>query len=285
MSIDAAFFDAVCAALEPRAAEWLHNSLHSVVTANNTSAALLAASVPARRECGDELAQQRGLACPAHWTLSDAARIALLEHGLAKLEHEGRAKALKDFYRGGDEHEKAALLKGLCWLDPKGLAVQTAIQACRYNSLEVFRAVALHNPYPASHFAEINWNQLVLKSLFQNLDIAAIHDLDTRLNPKLSVMCADYAEEQGLAERSAPPSLWLAVRLQDLDDNAAEQALNRNLQHPDGRQRHAIADCARRSVLSSRLRRHCRDSAGAQNDADLRQTLLHCADGAHDTDR
>lgn len=132
-------------------------------------------------------------------------------------------KLLKNYYQFGDESEKCALLASLIWLDPQGLAVQTAIKACRCNSLIEYSAIALHNPYPAEYFPELNFNQLVLKSLFMGLDISQITNLKNRLNPKLSNMCFAYAIEQALADRLPPASIWQAVIFNQLDNNNQSQ--------------------------------------------------------------
>ncbi len=137
---------------------------------------------------------------------------------------------LKNYYQLGDESEKCALLKSLPFIDIEGVAVQTAIKAGRCNSLIEYSAIALNNPYPAQFFPELNFNQLVLKSLFMGLDIQAINQLDTRLNVKLSNMCFSYAIEQALADRVPPASIWLAIQFADLDDENRAQVAH-YLQH------------------------------------------------------
>jgi hypothetical protein len=125
-------------------------------------------------------------------------------------------KLLKQYYRSGDESEKCALLKGLSLLDKNGTSVSTAINATRCNSLNEFSALALNNDYPADYFEELNFNQLVLKSLFMGLNISLINKLDNRLNENLSNMCFAYAIEQALADRVPPASLWLALKYEHL---------------------------------------------------------------------
>lgn len=140
------------------------------------------------------------------------------------------SKLIRHYYQYGDEHEKCALLTLLPILDEHGYGVQTAIKACRCNSVREYSAIALNNNYPAAFFPELNFNQLVLKSLFMGLDINQIQNLAQRLNPKLSNMCFAYAIEQALADRVPPASLWLAVKLQHLDkENQLQQ--QKYLQH------------------------------------------------------
>lgn len=220
------------AQLDEAARHWLHESF-----ANNDENNVFTHSAAARRYCGDQqfvtdISAQRienviedyhresselvGGQC----SLTDVARIVLLGCVSDALTDEASHELLKNYYRCGDELEKAALLKGMNLLDAAGAAVQIAINACRVNSLIIYKAIALHNPYPCTFFPELNWNQLVLKTLFQRLDINDIVGLNARQNPTLSAMCLAYAEELILADRDPPPSIWLAMHLNDIDKKA-----------------------------------------------------------------
>ncbi|MBU2869435.1 EboA domain-containing protein [Colwellia sp. E2M01] len=126
------------------------------------------------------------------------------------------ASFLKKYYQGGDSAEKSALLKGLLLLDEKGEAVNVAINATRCNSVDEYTALALNNAYPGTFFPELNFNQLVLKTLFMGLAIDELLLLSERCNSSLSNMCFSYAVEQALAERIPPASLWLAIKYVDL---------------------------------------------------------------------
>lgn len=174
--------------------------------------------------------------------LAQLVRILLIKNALEtgiKIKPDSQTKTtttlLKNYYQFGDESEKCALLAGLNWLDSQGLAVQTAIKACRCNSLIEYSAIALNNPYPAEYFPELNFNQLVLKSLFMGLDISQITNLKNRLNPKLSNMCFAYAIEQALADRQPPASIWQAVIFNQLDkDNQSQvQQYLKHFMHQD----------------------------------------------------
>ncbi len=121
------------------------------------------------------------------------------------------AELIKAYYQGGDSSEKTALLKGLSWIDEQGAGVELAVRAARANSLDEFSALALSNRYPSLHFADLNFNQLVLKALFQGLEIDELVGLKKRLSEQLVNMCFSYVIEQALADRVPPSSIWLAI--------------------------------------------------------------------------
>lgn len=110
-----------------------------------------------------------------------------------------------------DDEEKQSLVLGLSMLDAKGKYVDDIVDLKRTNSVELLAALALNNDYPAQFFNEPDFNQLVLKSLFCNIDISNIKRLSERLNPELTRMTTDYREELIAANRAIPASLPLAI--------------------------------------------------------------------------
>ncbi|MCF2946923.1 EboA domain-containing protein [Paraglaciecola aquimarina] len=148
--------------------------------------------------------------------VSELVRICLISQVINSHPELKVSAILKAYYQAGDSTEKAAMLKGLCLLDTNGEAVNVAVNAARCNSADEFSALALNNDYPSEFFAELNFNQLVLKALFMGLQIIDLRGLQNRLSVQLSNMCFSYAVEQALAERIPPASLWLAVRYVDL---------------------------------------------------------------------
>lgn len=152
------------------------------------------------------------------YSTSEIIRVLLIKVALNGLSSPEQAQLLKQYYRSADELEKIAWLKGLSYFDEFGVAVNTAMSASRCNSINEFSALAINNDYAAKHFPELNFNQLVLKSLFSGLDIGCMSNLPSRLNVKLTNMCFSFAVEQALAFRIPPASIWLAVIPEDLDD-------------------------------------------------------------------
>ncbi|MBI39563.1 MAG: hypothetical protein CMF59_08185 [Leptospiraceae bacterium] len=138
----------------------------------------------------------------AGWDISDAVRILLVLKGSG-----GQSSVIKESFRRGDEKERCAILKGMLLLDPAGSLVELFIDAGRTNSVEMFSAIAMGNPYPAIFYDEPQFNQLVLKALFLDLNAGHIFGLKQRTGPSLIQMCEDFRQERKAAGRSVPESL------------------------------------------------------------------------------
>lgn len=195
---------------------WLDAEL-SAIAAGASAERITRAYTAASRQAGratlnatdDELlrvwASDRDLSL-SNWTVDDAARAVLL------LAVEGSApQQLVDVatacYEGGDAREQQSWLRSLPLLPDAGRFLPTAIDACRTNIVPLFEAIACENPYPARYFPDRNFNQLVLKALFNSIATARIVRLSTRLNAELSRMAGDYAAERRAAGRQVPPDI------------------------------------------------------------------------------
>ena len=135
------------------------------------------------------------------WTIDDAARAVLLLAG-------GEPDAVWDVYRGGDSREKRAIVRALPLLPDGAALLELALDAGRTNELDLFAALALRNPYPQRHYAELEWNKLVMKAVFVGLPLDAIVGLERRANAELIRMAHDYAAERRAAARPCPDDLW-----------------------------------------------------------------------------
>ncbi len=202
------------------AIEWLKQALNAIASESDPTAKHQIASAMAKRKVGDQavtltlelMGEEPREIC--HWSSADCSRI-LLNLALIDTSDKPLTSLLSEIYAQGDERERAALLMGIPVLDPDAQWLVEAEDCCRTNSLLLFSAMVMHNPYPARHFSSRAFNQLVLKALFLGLDIAHIEDLQARYNSELSVMCADYIDERMAANRDYPASIWLAMRLRD----------------------------------------------------------------------
>jgi hypothetical protein len=156
----------------------------------------LAPSQDERREAGD-LQFDR-------WTTEDAARAVLL---LARAD----TAVTIACYERGDSSEQHSWLKSIAVLPEPERLLPVVIDACRTNILPLFEAVACENPYPARYFPDRNFNQMVLKALFNRVALSRIVGLAGRLNADLTRMAADYAAERRAAGRDLPSDIGLAM--------------------------------------------------------------------------
>jgi hypothetical protein len=147
------------------------------------------------------------------WTLEDAARAALL---LSQPERTtGGADAFIASaiacYEQGDAREQQSWLRAVAVLPEPERFLPYVVDACRTNILPLFESTACENPYPSRHFPERNFNQMVLKALFNGVALARVVGLAGRLNPELTRMAADYAAERRAAGRPVPADISLAM--------------------------------------------------------------------------
>lgn len=214
--------DEITQQLTSEQAAWLTKSVKQLATTDDIENDLLDLSVVVKRKFNQDLTTANESF--ALYSADEIIRFILLKTAFdAAHQQQLEVKSLaRAYYLAGDESEKCALLKSFNLLDPQGSAVNVAINSARCNGLIEFSAIALNNTYPSLHFPELNFDQLVLKSLFLGLDISKILGLSTRLNPKLSNMCFSYVVEQALAERVPPASIWLAIQPEDLTDDLAQ---------------------------------------------------------------
>jgi hypothetical protein len=184
---------------------------------------------------------------PEHWSLLETLRIVLL---LASpdVETDTFPAVFEHLFRFADHGESCALYRALPLLPRGERFVWRAGEGCRSNMRTVFEAAACDSPYPATHFDDAAWRQLVIKALFIDVPLFRIHGLDQRLSPELARMALDLADERRSAGRSIAPQLWFC-----LGPHAGErglQALRRELiDGNDAAQRGALLALARAGAL------------------------------------
>jgi hypothetical protein len=146
---------------------------------------------------------------PRDWTLDQAARVRLLLASTA--DGALLSRRLDTLCSAADVGELVAFYRGLPLYPEPPRHVLRAAEGVRSNMRVVFEAVAHRNPYPAEHFVESAWNQMVLKALFVGTRLDLIAGLDRRANPALARMLCDYAHERWAASRPVSPELWRCV--------------------------------------------------------------------------
>jgi hypothetical protein len=174
---------------------------------------------------------------PKDWSVDQAAR-SLLLLALPQAEAGSLNKLLENLYATAGIAEAVALHQTLPLLPYGDRYSYWAMEGLRSHITAVFNAVALWNPYPARHFEEAAWNQLVLKAIFVGSPLHPIWGLDDRANPELARMLIDYVHERWAAHREVTPELWRLVAPHI--DQAMLPDLARALETSQELQRHAV---------------------------------------------
>lgn len=200
----------------PEQARWLDEAIDGLRPGTALQDELATLIARARRRVGRQplsetagpIDSSDGPLTIAHWKAGDAARVALL---LTAIDASGGTDIVCQAYRLGDDAENTALVRGLSLYGDGDTLREMALNAGRTNSLLLLAALTLDNSYPAAHYTDREFNQMVLKALFLGLNIDAVQGLEGRSNPELSQMCEDYIDERLAAGRSVPADIWLAV--------------------------------------------------------------------------
>jgi len=146
------------------------------------------------------------------WTIDDVARALLLmarrEAGRTDDDFVADATAC---FEHADAREQQSWLRAVSMWPESARFLPTVIDACRTNIVPVFESIACENPYPGRHFPERNFNQVILKALFNSIALSRVVGLAGRINPELSRMARDYAAERTAAGRSVPADIAMAI--------------------------------------------------------------------------
>jgi len=192
-------------------------SMHlNEILARYTGAARLSAGAVAGTRLSDaDAAAIRAAGFPADlpltsWTKTDVARFAQLRDLAASMPADQFSKIALACFEQGDAGEQTSWCRAVSLLPQPEQYLPQVIDACRTNILPLFESIACENPYPAAFFPERNFNQLVLKAMFNGIALARIAGLPSRRNAELSRMAADYAAERTAAGRPVPADIALA---------------------------------------------------------------------------
>jgi hypothetical protein len=143
---------------------------------------------------------------PDIWGTDEAARVALL---LATWTGDEAAFAIRvdRLCATGELTEHVAALKGFAVFPAPARLLARARAAVRSSMQPPFEAIACHNPYPADHFDEAVYNQMVVKCVFSGVPIETIVGLDERRNDELVRMMRDLVSERRAAGRLLPDAV------------------------------------------------------------------------------
>ncbi len=123
-------------------------------------------------------------------------------------KEEEYVRHIETLFDTAEMNEQVALYSALPLLSYSNNWLFRATEAVRSNVGDVFDSLVIYNPYPARHFSELAWNQLVLKTIFNDKPIHQIVGLEDRANSKLAMMLSDFAHERWAAGRTVAPEVW-----------------------------------------------------------------------------
>ncbi|MEC3892833.1 EboA domain-containing protein [Nocardiopsis alba] len=140
-------------------------------------------------------------------TVEDLVRVALLRTLTRALPAPDAAEEIHDLYEYGDADERRAVLYGLHHLDTALPEVASIVRglladALRTNDPRLIAAAAASPTQALSD--DHSWRQAVLKCLFVEVPLSVVAGLDSRADPELARMCADFAHERSAAGRPVP---------------------------------------------------------------------------------
>jgi hypothetical protein len=141
------------------------------------------------------------------WRVDDALRVASLALAAARApaEVEGFIARRR---RSGDARQRAALVRALPLLPDPQQWLAVALEARHGDVRAVLEALACDNPYPAMHFHEVHFEDLVLAVLEAELPLARIVGLAPRVTERLAAAAARMVATRRAAGRRPPPDLW-----------------------------------------------------------------------------
>lgn len=162
------------------------------------------------------------------WNLQEWSRLSfILNLPLAQ-----QPDILNTLFETADKSELITLYRLLPFLQNPRQYIHRATDGIRTNMTDVFDAIAVNNPFPAIHFSENAWNQLVLKSIFMQRPLYKIYGLNQRRNKTLAVMALDFAHERWAAGRTVTPELWRL--LSGYLDDCNFEDIHKIITHGDG---------------------------------------------------
>ena len=192
---------------------WLDQKLHSIKTDQDffISFALINKKIPRDHlQLSPAQIQTIHLKYPEfnieNWTLDQLCRFSLLMYyPLLSVE------SLTKLISVADTREQISIFKSIPYLENASHFAPIVVNGIRTNIVDVFDAITLKNPYPASYFSQDEWNQMILKAVFMERPIYQIKDIDQRKNEKLAHILFDYARERWAASRRVTPELWRMI--------------------------------------------------------------------------
>ena len=199
------------------AASWFRQAVHKVRAKGEATDAFLIMWSGAGRRLG-----QTRIATPTEEELElpffpegfgadELGRLLLLQGALAARLPEAHAALVNELYTTGDLRERQAVLRALPHLPAPERFVSSAVEAVRNPATTIIEAIACENAFPARHFSDEAFNQMVLKCLFCEVSLRRVQDLARRVTPELRRMVEAYVNERRAAGRPVPEDTALVL--------------------------------------------------------------------------
>jgi hypothetical protein len=142
------------------------------------------------------------------WQTDELGRVALLLDSAHRTTAVDLDRLVESLWARGDNRERQAVMRALPLLPAPERWLVIALEGARSCVRPLFEAIACDNPYPATRFHEIHFNELVLKCLGADLPLARVVGLGARATGALTHEVATYAAARRAAGRSIRPELW-----------------------------------------------------------------------------
>jgi len=208
---------ALASRLPEEAASWFRQALHKVRAKGEATDAFLIMWSGAGRRLGQARVTAPTEAeltmpfFPEGFGADELGRMLLLQAALAARLPEAHTALVNELYTTGDLRERQAVLRALPHLPAPERFVAVGVEAVRNPATSVIEAIACENGFPARHFSDEAFNQLVLKCLFCDLSLRRVHGLARRVTPELRRMVEAYASERRAAGRPVPEDVSLVL--------------------------------------------------------------------------
>jgi hypothetical protein len=203
--------------LPEEAASWFRQALHKVRAKGEATDAFLIMWSGAGRRLGQALLfgptedEKRLPFFPDGWGADEFGRTLLLQAALAARLPEAHTALVNELFTTGDLRERRGVLRALPHLPAPERFVAVGIEAVRNNAIPVIEAIACENAFPARHFSQEAFNQLVLKCLLCEVPLARVVELPRRVTPELRRMVESYASERRAAGQPVPADVALVL--------------------------------------------------------------------------
>ncbi len=141
------------------------------------------------------------------WDEYRLARVIMLLH-LADQTEAVFLETIEALLNTADLREQAAIFSAYSILPSQDALVESAIDGLRSNIVDIYDSIALGNPFPAAHFSDEAWNQMILKTFFINRPLYRVIGIEKRANAELTEAISDLAHERWAAGRTISAEAW-----------------------------------------------------------------------------